>query len=236
MRVKVVTNVVKKKGAPAYMVSFGDMMTLILCFFILLVSLSQEQNYGMLAKGLGSFVISIQSFGLSGILGAEEQQAVYDDVRRRFNLPPEPDPERRSRPEEASSLELLRAEALEALRPRRELRQPGLAGYSGTSSDLSEAAKRNIDAQADSLRPAPGQVLLLEGHPPPRAAQAADPSWIAFRRAAAVREYLVEHHGFAPERVESRAWLVEIGDDPRMTDVVHARLVLPDDEDRGSKR
>ena len=102
--------------------------------------------------------------------------------------------------------------------------------------ELGDAAKRNIDAQADSLRPAPGQALLLEGHPPPRASRAADPSWIAYRRAEAVREYLVARHGFAPERVEARAWLVEIGDDPRMTDVVHARLVLPDDEDRGSKR
>ena len=41
---KVLINKVKEKGAPAYLVSFGDMMTLILCFFILLVAMSKERN------------------------------------------------------------------------------------------------------------------------------------------------------------------------------------------------
>ena len=36
---------VKKKGAPSYMVSFGDMMTLILTFFILLVSMAKDQDF-----------------------------------------------------------------------------------------------------------------------------------------------------------------------------------------------
>ena len=53
----------------------------------------------------------------------------------------------------------------------------------------------------------------------------ADPTWIAFQRAAVVREYLIENLNFHPERVEARAWLVEIEDDPRMTDVVDARLI-----------
>ena len=41
-----------KSGPPAYMVSFSDMMTLILTFFILLVSLSHEQSFGLLADGV----------------------------------------------------------------------------------------------------------------------------------------------------------------------------------------
>ena len=230
-RVKVVERVVRKKGAPAYMVSFGDMMTLILCFFILLVALSKERNFGLLAKGLGSFVISIKSFGLTGILDDSEQQAIHDEVRRRFNLPPEPDPERRTDHDRASSNEMLRAEALKALRPRRELRMPGLAQFPSDATELDAAARRHLDAQAPSLRPAPGQTLLLEGHAPPRDAGAVDPTWMAFRRAAAVEEYLIERHGFARQRVEARAYLMEIDDDPRMTDVVHARLVLPETED-----
>lgn len=226
-RVKVVKQVVKIKGAPAYMVSFGDMMTLILCFFILLVSMSKEQNYGLLAKGVGSFVISIKSFGLTGILDEHDKQEVYEDVRRRFNLPPEPDPERRTEPEQASALEMVRAEALEALKPRRELRMPAVATFEGASTALTEPARTFLDAQADSLRPAPGSVLLLEGHAPPPGRTDEDPAWIAYRRADAVRTYLVERLRFPEDRVEARAWLVEVGDDPRMTDVVHARLVLP---------
>ena len=82
----------RKKGAPAYMVSFGDMMTLILCFFILLVSMAEEQNFGLLAKGVGSFIVAIESHGLNGIMSAHEKDEIFESVRRRFNLPPEEDP------------------------------------------------------------------------------------------------------------------------------------------------
>lgn len=226
-KVKVVKVVVKTKGAPSYMVSFGDMMTLILCFFILLVAMAKEQNFGLLAKGLGSFVVTLQSFGLTGILDDHEKQGIYDEVRRRFNLPPEDDPERRAPHEEASPFELVRAESLDALKPRRELRMPGIASFADHETELDDQDRLYLDSQADSLRPGAGQVLLLEGHAPPKSATDGDPTWFAYRRAAAVREYLIERHRFDPGRVEARAWFKEVGDDPRMTNVVHARLLLP---------
>ena len=58
MRTKVIIKRVKKKGSPAYLVSFGDMMTLILCFFILLVAMAKERQTGLMAKGIGSFMDS----------------------------------------------------------------------------------------------------------------------------------------------------------------------------------
>jgi len=235
VRVKIIEKIIRKKGAPAYMVSFGDMMTLILCFFILLVAMSSEQNYGLMAKGLGSFVVAIESFGLNGILDGNEKQAIFDTVRRRFNLPPEEDPERLEEPEQSALQELLRAESLEALKPRRALRQPRIARFHGTSTVLDDAARDYLDMQADSLRPGPGFVLLLEGHGPPRGSGvSSDPTWIAFRRSAVVREYLIEHLNFRPERVEARAWMVEIDDDPRMTDIVDARLIFPPSPDEES--
>ncbi len=83
VKVKTVIKYVKGKGAPAYMVSFGDMMTLILCFFILLVSMSEERHHGLVAKGLGSFIVAIKSHGLDGIMSAQEKQGVFDPDSRK---------------------------------------------------------------------------------------------------------------------------------------------------------
>ena len=227
-QVKIVDRVVKKKGAPAYMVSFGDMMTLILCFFILLVAMAEERNYGLLAKGLGSFVVAIESFGLNGILSDHEKQGIFNDVRRRFNLPPEEDPDRQDEHMLASTRELLRAEVLDALEPHRELHQPRIATYGNGEFELDRAAREYIDSQVDSLRPGPEQVLILEGHAAAarRPLSSMDANLLAFRRAAEVRKYLLERHDFAEDRVEARAWLVEMDDDPKSTEVVHARLVI----------
>ncbi|MCP3914815.1 MAG: OmpA family protein [bacterium] len=226
-RVKTVIKLVKGKGAPAYMVSFGDMMTLILCFFILLVSLAEERSYGLMAKGLGSFVIATKSHGLTGILDGHEKQQIFNQVRRRFNLPPEEDPERREMHEQSSKFELLRAEALQALEPHDEVRQPRVATFDPGSATLSAKARDYLDSWSDTLRPSPGQALLLEGHALPQETSRAREQ-LAFERAGAARQYLIEEHGFEPSRVEARAWLEEIvADASKITRSVDARLILP---------
>jgi chemotaxis protein MotB len=228
-RVKIVENVITVEGAPAYMVSFGDMMTLILCFFILMVALAEERNFGMMAKGLGSFVVAVESHGLNGVLSGEQRAEIFSEVRRRFNLPPEEDPERRPDSyERASSSEMVRAEMVDALKPRREIHQPGLARFSLGSAVLSTAAEDYLDAQADSLRPANGQLLLLEGHAP---ADQADGTALAFARARAVADYLIEEHRYNPVRVSARAWIIELNTERRFTDGVNARLVFPPEQE-----
>ena len=66
----------KKKGPPegpsnAYLMSFGDTMTALLAFFIVLNSLAQEQTGANLYSGTGSFVSAISSLGLPGNLSTE---------------------------------------------------------------------------------------------------------------------------------------------------------------------
>jgi len=53
---------------PAYIVSFSDMMTLLLAFFILLQIFSTRQDPELFAQGRGSFMRSIETFGLAGLL------------------------------------------------------------------------------------------------------------------------------------------------------------------------
>lgn len=217
-----------KPGPPAYMVSFGDMMTLILTFFILLVSLSREQNYGLLASGVGSFLVAVRSHGLDGILSEAERQHLFEHTRRRFNLPPEEDPERREEHLDASSSELLRARAASGLRPHDVVGYPFVAVFDPGSDQLTAPARRYLDRLAASLEPQRGQVLLLEGHAGPGETFERDGApRLAFRRARAVARYLSETHGLRSQRIEARAWSLEIQPEGLETRSVDARLITP---------
>lgn len=222
----------KKQGPPAYMVSFGDMMTLILTFFILLVSMSKEQAPGLVAEGVGSFVVQLETHGLDGMLSGVEKKAIFSKVRQRFGLPPKPEDAPPATFDMTSAKELLRTQAAEALKPHDELPQPNLAGFESGSATLDYYAKKFLDQLAPTLRPAKGQVLVLEGH-------AADSGGLdprrdlelAHKRANAVRNYLVETHRFVDERVEARAWLEEVaGPEDKATRSVDGRLVTPSAE------
>ena len=63
----------RKKKAPdsgpskAYLLSFGDTMTALCAFFIVLNSLAKEQTGANLHAGTGSFVRSLKSFGMPGV-------------------------------------------------------------------------------------------------------------------------------------------------------------------------
>ncbi|MEL6430890.1 MAG: OmpA family protein [Planctomycetota bacterium] len=225
---KVIIVKVKEQGAPAYLVSFGDMMTLILCFFILLVAMSKERNFGLMARGIGSFVVQIKSMGLTGILPAHEKQAIFSQMRRRFNLPPEDDPERQAAHEQAALNELLRAEDLEALEPYDEVRQPRIASFEADSATLTRKSRTYIDALVDTLRPRGEQVLSLEGHAHDAGVEFGySAARLASARARAVASYLIDEHGFDPTRVRAKAWFAEIEDGASRARGVDARLIIP---------
>ncbi len=217
-----------KPGVPMWLVSFGDMMTLILTFFIMLVSMASERKSGLVAAGLGSFVAALKSNGLPGTLTESERIEIFNNFRRRFNLPPEPDPERRVDFNSASDKELLRALTTDALAPHRELFQPQAALFGKDSAEMTSVSQAYLDRLAPTLEPGPGQLLVLEGRALPAEGRSREhASELAMSRALAVRRHLIEVHGFLAQRVEARTWFHSQGADSAASSGVDARLITP---------
>ena len=57
-----------KAGAPAYIVSMSALWTILLSFFILMATMSTEQEAGLIAAGTGSFIQELRTCGLDGLL------------------------------------------------------------------------------------------------------------------------------------------------------------------------
>ena len=158
----------------------------------------------------------------------ESRAGVSATVRDFVGVDPEQDPERRIQHSEASAKELIKSKVLEALQPHGEIGQPSVAIFGPDSAKLDGPSKRYIDRLADTLRPRARQLLILEGHALDAGpAHSGDNSWLAYTRAEAVRNYLIEQHNYLPSRVESRAWLREIEGPSVGTRSVDARLISP---------
>ncbi len=215
-------------GPPPWLISFGDMMTLFLCFFIILVTMAKTQDAGLVARGLGPFVVALESKGMDAALSGAKCLNAVNDYRERFGLEPITQEELLEGRVEAKNAGEVAALLDAALRPYTTLPQPLIARFEADSADLSKSAKNYLDLIADSLRPGFGQVLILEGHAKDAGATFDhDDAWLAQSRARSVRDYLVEKQGFIPQRVEARAWAVEPASPGGAQAVVDARLIQP---------
>jgi chemotaxis protein MotB len=79
---------VKEEGhkVPAYIVTFSDMTTLLLTFFVMLLSLATMQDPELIRKGRDSFRFSLNYLGLGLLLGREEK-AELGSLKIKYSVP-----------------------------------------------------------------------------------------------------------------------------------------------------
>ena len=220
----------KGPGTPPWLISFGDMMTLFLCFFIMLVTMAKTQDAGLIASGLGPFAAQLGSSGLGGAMEGDLALQKTNEYRVRFGLQPLTTFERDTGVKPATSAGDLESLVRGSLRPYSALSQPMVATFESGSAELGPAGKRYLDLLAETLRPGREQVLVLEGHAGDAGQSFGyDNARLAIARALAVQDYLVKEHSFVAVRVEARTPAHEdrSSDMPRNVD---ARLVQPMDK------
>jgi chemotaxis protein MotB len=217
-------------GVPPWLISFGDMMTLFLCFFIVLVTMAPKQDAGLIAAGLGPFIAAMENKGEDLPMTGAESLAKINNVRQRFGLMPITEQELILGAIEVKSAKDIEQLIRRSLRPYAELRQPDLVpAFKPDSATLSDENRSYLDALAETLRPGHGQILALEGHADDAGKNfRRDNARLAAARAQAVKAYLCEELGFVTTRVEARAPAVETGTgEPERMRRVDARLMQP---------
>ena len=68
---------------PAYIVTFSDMVTLLLTFFVMLLTLASAQDAELFDRGRGSFVQSIRNLGL-GILSGRKPKPDFGNTKEKY--------------------------------------------------------------------------------------------------------------------------------------------------------
>jgi len=187
------------KGAPKWMVTFGDLMSLLLCFFVLLLSFS-TMDPAMFKEVSGS---------LKDAFGVQHQELMYDMpkgvdiVSREFNPIFTVDVVLK-KIKSALKLELIKGEVeIEALADRVILRMNDDLTFDPGSATLRPEASPLIDRLRDVVEGVPGEVLIA-GHTddtPVRGPQFISNWGLSAARAASVADYLLGPGTVSPRRI-----------------------------------
>ena len=156
----------KPPAAPGWIVSFADMITNLMTFFILLCAFAQQQEAGLVADGIGSFVNVLSGRGGPGILGGNVGAVDLGATRVRYRpadavnerLLDEPDGDIPD-----SNRDALRDAVKEAAKKSGSSLLPMQLIFAPGETDLSAAHRSALDIVAPILA-ATDSVIRIEGY------------------------------------------------------------------------
>ncbi|MEM0914150.1 MAG: flagellar motor protein MotB [Planctomycetota bacterium] len=196
-------------GAPDWMVTYGDMVTLLLCFFVLIVAFSEikkEDEFNAVVEEIK------RSFGMKGGGGKlptpeDPELSLIERLETvQFQKKKEPN---RSTTEEPG---------VEGREPRVTQVREGMKFIVGTrvifepgSAEITPIARRALDEIAEQVR-GTNNVLEIRGHAASaeidQAGRYRDLDRLSYARASAARDYLIEQGKVRSDRFR----LVAVGD------------------------
>ncbi|MHC4354437.1 MAG: flagellar motor protein MotB, partial [Planctomycetota bacterium] len=108
--------VIQEKGSkvPGYIVTFSDMVTLLLTFFVMLLTLADVQDPELFNRGRDAFIESIKYIGLGALFGREEMPHFGHLKDKHFVPEPDESPDRRTLDAEAERIRRLFAQVKQA--------------------------------------------------------------------------------------------------------------------------
>jgi len=187
-----------EEGAPAWMVTYGDMMSLLLCFFIMLVAMSEikDEKFQRLLESIK------QAFGahdtaIEVVPGPKEKaSSAFDNIQLVMTV---------KGSGRAGGAELRNVHGRElrckTIREGTVYAVGDKVGFDAGGAALAEELRKDLDAIV-KLTQDYSNRLLVRGYASVKEPGGDDGQWeLAFRRAVVVKDYLVSK-GINPSRIQ----------------------------------
>lgn len=138
----------EEKGpkVPGYIVTYSDMATLLLTFFVLLLTLADVQDPELFDKGRDSFLESLRYVGLGALFGRQKMPTNLGELKTKYYIPD---------PEQTSTNRMIDAKAEELRRTLEDIKQSATVIPSKIDAD-------KVHFSITNVRFLPGQANLDE--------------------------------------------------------------------------
>ncbi len=213
-----------KQGAPEYMSTYGDMMTLVLCFFVLLFSMSTLEivKFQQVAQSMNeAFTITMQSTSMSALqigelMGSGIAHLPYEGKGLNTTDTKEITQTRENMKKMASDFKTYFAQeqfsdkiVVEQTNDYVKIRFNDSILFDLGSADIKQDAYPVLNTVADQLMKYPGNDIKVEGHTdnlPIKTARFSDNWELSAIRSLNVMRYFINQKSFSPERMSAEGF------------------------------